>query len=156
MKLKLVLSVILFALAAPTWALDADEMFADPAQEERARDIGRQLRCLKCRNQSIFDSNAGFAKDLRVLVRERMTAGDTDEEVLEFVRDRYGDYVLMKPPVEAHTFVLWITPAALLILGLGGLGIYLKRRQPTIAQGTILAPEDRQEARRLLDQGEQP
>ena len=87
-------------------ALDADEMFKDPTKEERARDIGRQLRCMVCQNQSIFDSNSGLAKDLRVLVRERMEAGDEDGEVLSYISDRYGDYVLLEPRMDAKNAVL--------------------------------------------------
>ena len=88
-------------------ALNPKEMFADTAMEARARDIGRGLRCMVCQNQSIFDSNAGLAEDLRILVRERMTAGDTDAQILAYIQDRYGDYVLLEPPVAGRTLVLW-------------------------------------------------
>ncbi|PRY23232.1 cytochrome c-type biogenesis protein CcmH [Aliiruegeria haliotis] len=135
-------------------ALTADEMFADPAQEARARDIGRDLRCLVCQNQSIFDSNAGLAKDLRVVVRERMEAGDTDEEVLEFVRSRFGDYVLLDPPVSAQTSVLWLAPVAFLLLGAGFLAVYMRGRRNPKASPTELSAADRAEAQRLLKRGD--
>jgi len=142
-----VLALILMLLAPPALALDANEMFADTALEQRARDIGRQLRCLKCRNQSIFDSNAGIAKDLRVVVRERMTAGDSDAEILSYVQQRFGDYVLLKPPVAGHTYVLWLTPLALLLFGGGTLALYLRRPR---ARTETLSDADRGEAQALL------
>lgn len=137
------------ALASPALALDPDEMFADPAKEQRARDIGRQLRCLVCQNQSIFDSNAGLAKDLRVVVRERMEAGDSDAEVLDYVRIRFGDYVLLNPRVAGQTLVLWAAPAAFLILGGLGLATYLRRRSPDAPADLTEAELD--EARTLLN-----
>ncbi|MCA0873783.1 cytochrome c-type biogenesis protein CcmH [Seohaeicola saemankumensis] len=141
---------LLLALApAPTFALGAEEMFADPAQEARAREIGRQLRCLKCRNQSIFDSNAGLAKDLRVVVRERMEAGDTDQQILDYVHDRFGDYVLLKPPVNTNTYALWIAPFVLVLLGAGGAVVYMRQR-PQPKPATELTDADREEARRIL------
>ena len=145
----LTLIALLFSLGTPALALDSDEMFADPAQEARAREIGRQLRCLKCRNQSIFDSNAGLARDLRVVVRERMLAGDSDRDVLDYVHERYGDYVLLKPPVTAKTYVLWGTPFVMLLAALGGAGLYLRQR-PASRGTAALSDEDRAEARRLL------
>lgn len=142
-----ILLMILILFAPPALALDADEMFADPALEERARSIGRELRCLKCRNQSIFDSNAGIAKDLRVVVRERITAGDSDREILAFVQDRFGDYVLLKPPVAAHTYALWLAPLALFLIG--GLAFSAYMRKPRRAPAT-LSDEDRAAAKALL------
>ena len=137
-------------VAAP--ALDADEMFADTAQEARAREIGRQLRCLKCRNQSIFDSNAGIAKDLRVVVRERMLAGDTDSEILTYAAERFGDYVLLKPRVASYTYILWLAPFFFLIVG--GVGIWAyHRRRPAPASTAMLSDAEQQEARRILDGG---
>jgi cytochrome c-type biogenesis protein CcmH len=145
----LTLIALLLSLSTPALALDSDEMFADPAQEARAREIGRQLRCLKCRNQSIFDSNAGLARDLRVVVRERMLAGDSDRDVLDYVHERYGDYVLLKPPVTAKTYALWGTPFVMLLAALGGAGLYLRQR-PAPRSTAALSDEDRAEARRLL------
>jgi len=139
-------------LAPPALGLDAAEMFEDPAKETRARDIGRELRCLVCQNESIFDSNAGLARDLRVLVRERISAGDSDEEVLAFVHERYGDYVLLKPPVSAQTWLLWGAPV--LFLALGGIAaVAYRRRQNAGAPLPVLSDEDRREAQRLLSGG---
>lgn len=122
-RLALIISLI---LTTPAAAIVPGEMFVDPAEEARAREIGRQLRCVVCQNQSIFDSNAGLAHDLRVVVRERMEAGDTDEEILGYVQQRFGDYVLLNPPVDTHTYVLWAAPFTFLILGGLGAALYLR------------------------------
>ena len=127
-------------------ALDPDEMFADPKLEERAREIGRQLRCMVCQNQSIFDSNAGLAKDLRVLVRERMTAGDTDKEVVDYVAARYGSYVRLNPPVNSHTYVLWIAPVLILLTGAAMVAFYLRGRN----SATALSATERETAQKIL------
>lgn len=129
--------VICIAIATPAYSIDPNEMFADPEQEARARDIGRELRCLVCRNQSIFDSNAGLAQDLRVVVRERMIAGDSDEEVLAYVQERFGDYVLLSPPVDSHTYILWAAPFAFLVMGVLGAVVYMRGRP-----GSGAAPDD--------------
>ena len=145
------LIVLAFLLApASGFALDADEMFADPTEEARARDIGRQLRCLKCRNQSIFDSNASIAKDLRVVVRERMGAGDSAAEILNFVHQRFGDYVLLNPKVSGQTVVLWAAPLALLALSGLGMAAYMRGRTRKTANPG-LSESERAEARALLD-----
>lgn len=151
----LLLSLLLILQGAPALhALDAAEMFADPAREARAREIGRALRCLVCQNESIFDSNAGLARDLRVLVRERMEAGDSDEEVIAFIAERYGDYVLLEPRKSGQTLVLWAAPAIFLALGALALVAYHRRRaRPGDGANPALTPEERREARRLL-QGE--
>lgn len=149
MKRFLTALALLLTLSPVAMALDANEMFDDPAQEARAREIGRQLRCLKCRNQSIFDSNAGLAKDLRVVVRERMQAGDSDQQILDYVHERFGDYVLLKPPVTANTYALWIAPFVLVLLGAGGAVAYMRQR-PQPKPATELSDEDREEARKIL------
>ena len=141
------LALILTLLAGPALAIDADEMLADPAEEARARELGRQLRCLVCQNQSIFDSNAGLAKDLRVVVRERITAGDTDEQALAYISDRYGDYVLLEPPVNERTWLLWAAPwAALALMGAAGYATLRRRRAPA-----PLDDEESAKARALLE-----
>lgn len=142
------LAVALLTFASPTLALDAEEMFDDPAQEARAREIGRQLRCLVCQNESIFDSNAGLARDLRVVVRERMDAGDSDAEVIAYVSDRYGDYVLLEPRMGGRTLVLWLAP--LVFLGLGGVGLALYHRGGKGRASPEFTEADRAEAQRLL------
>lgn len=109
-------------LAGPALAVLPDERLADPVLESRARDISRNLRCLVCQNQSIDESEADLARDLRLLVRERLVAGDSDAEVVDFLVDRYGDYVLLKPPFKASTALLWGAPV--LIVGAAGFGAW--------------------------------
>src|SRR5476651_229511 len=111
---------LLAALMAPTFAfaVTPDEMLKDPALELRARDLSRELRCMVCQNQSIDDSEAPLAKDLRVLVRERLTKGDSDRQVLDFLVARYGEFVLLKPPLQLHTLLLWGLPPLALLGGM--------------------------------------
>jgi cytochrome c-type biogenesis protein CcmH len=125
----LFLAICLLAPAGHA-ATSPDEILADPVLEQRARALSRQLRCLVCQNQSIDDSDAELAHDLRQLVRERLVAGDTDQEILAFLTARYGDFVLLKPPVEPATWGLWFGPLALLLIGGGGIALYLARRTP--------------------------
>ncbi len=112
------------------WAVEPSERLADPALEARARTISQELRCLVCQNQSIDESNADLAHDLRVLVRKRLVAGDTDRQVLDYIVARYGVFVLLDPPFEPVTWVLWLRPP-LLVLGAGGvLLLRARRRRP--------------------------
>jgi len=106
-----------FTNAYPAHAVRPDEMLADPKLEARARDISKDLRCLVCRNQSLDDSDADLAHDLRVLVRERIMAGDSNDETFAYVRARYGDFVLLKPPFQGDTLLLWGGPLLILVLG---------------------------------------
>lgn len=153
--MRAILAFLIFlGSATVVMALDAGEMFADAAEEARARDIGRQLRCLVCQNQSIFDSNSGLAKDLRVVVRERMVAGDTDAEVLGFVADRFGDYVLLRPRVSRQTYVLWATPIGLTVLAGVGLWGFYRGRKRLGPDPLELSDEDRKAARRILKEGQ--
>jgi cytochrome c-type biogenesis protein CcmH len=115
--------------AVPALAVNPDERLANPALEARARNLSAQLRCLVCQSESIDDSNATLAHDLRVLVRERLTAGDSDEQVLSYLRARYGDYVLLNPPVERATWLLWFGPGIVLVLALGAVGVTAARRK---------------------------
>src|SRR5690242_4125079 len=101
-------------LAAPAFAVQPDEILSDPALEARARDLSRELRCMVCQNQSIDDSDAPLARDLRLLVRERLKAGDSDRQVLDFLTDRYGQFVLLRPRFGWDTAILWFAPAAVL------------------------------------------
>jgi cytochrome c-type biogenesis protein CcmH len=120
--------VLLLALSGPALAIgNPADMLPDPAQETRARELGRELRCLVCQNESIEDSNADLARDLRLLVRERIRSGDSDAEVITFLRERYGDFVLLRPPFTAATAALWFAPA--LALAGGILTIWLVRRR---------------------------
>ena len=121
--------------------------------EARAREISKELRCLVCQNQSIDDSNAPLARDLRVLVRERLVAGDDDSGVLGYITARYGDYVLLRPPFKASTYVLWIGPVVVLLLGALGAALFLRgRNRPATAGDTEapLTPEERARLDKLL------
>jgi cytochrome c-type biogenesis protein CcmH len=121
--------LLALCLVTPVMALSPDEILDDPVLEQRARDISAGLRCLVCQNQSIDDSDADLAKDLRVLVRERLVAGDSDEAVRQLLVDRYGEYVLLNPRVNGHTLLLWIAAPALLLAGLGTLLVVNRRRR---------------------------
>jgi len=132
--------LLALVLTGPAGAVDPSERLADPVLEARARTLGKSLRCLVCQNQSIDDSNADLAHDLRVLVRERLTAGDSDAQVLAFLQARYGDYVLLKPPVDPATWVLWFGPAAVLAVGIG---VLVVRRRAVPATPIPLSPEER-------------
>lgn len=130
-------------LATPLAALQPDELLDDPALEERAREISEGLRCLVCRNESIDESNAPLARDLRLLVRERLLAGDSDAEVVEFVVDRYGEYVLLRPTATGANWILWGAGPAMLLLGLVIAGVYLRGRSraPALADEGLSAEE---------------
>jgi cytochrome c-type biogenesis protein CcmH len=141
------------AAAAPVFAIEPQEQLADPALEVRARTISQELRCLVCQNESIDDSNADLARDLRRIVRERLTAGDTDDQVMGFVTARYGDYVLLRPPLRAGTLVLWFGPVVLLFTAVGLL-ILRRRRRP--AEVAPLSPEESKRLARLMDEESAP
>jgi cytochrome c-type biogenesis protein CcmH len=134
---------------APVFAVQPDEMLADPALEARAREISRELRCVVCQNQSIDDSDAPLAKDLRIVVREQVTQGRSDAETMDYVVQRYGHFVLLKPPVEPATWALWLGPFA--VLGFGGLGLYLWSRGRRIADAPPLTPEEAVEIAAFTD-----
>ncbi len=137
------LALILLLLAAPAFAVQPDEVLDDPALEARARDISEGLRCLVCRNESIDESNADLARDLRLLVRERLTEGDSDEEVVAFVVDRYGEYVLLNPTLTGSNLILWIAGPLMLLAALGIAGAYVMRRKdaPEPAAGELSEAE---------------
>jgi cytochrome c-type biogenesis protein CcmH len=141
------LAFIVIALSlfgAPARAVQPDEILKDPVLESRSRTLSQELRCMVCQNQSIDDSDAPLAKDLRVLVRERLTAGDSDGQVIEFLVARYGEFVLLKPRLSWHTALLWLAPFGIVLLGAWGL-ISLRRRRgeaaPEIAQAPLSAAE---------------
>jgi len=145
--------VVLFALLArPVLAVQPSEMLADPRLEARARAISEELRCLVCQNQSIDESNADLAHDLRVLVRERLVAGDSDAQAVKYIVDRYGQFVLLKPPVEPATYVLWLSPALLVIFGAAGIIVYLRRRRAQLEPAALSAAEEA-ELKRLIEEG---
>ena len=137
--------LIAVAWGGSAWAIQPDEMLSNPKLEARARAIGKELRCLVCQNESIDDSNADLAHDLRVLVRQRITAGDSDEQVKTYIVARYGNYVLLKPPFDAETYLLWFGPLVLLLGGAAAATIYY-RRAARVAEA---APLSEEETRRL-------
>lgn len=120
---------------APLWAVQPDEMLPDPTLEARARVLSKELRCMVCQNESIDDSEAPLAHDLRVLVRDRLKAGDSDAQVLDFLVARYGEFVLLKPRLSWHTALLWGLPPALLLLGFGAIVVVIRRRRVAAAAG---------------------
>lgn len=132
MKMLLVLaSVLLLVGATPTekaWAVDPRERLADSALETRARAISAELRCVVCQNQSIDDSDAALAKDLRVIIRSRLLAGDSDQDVIDFVVARYGEFVLLRPPFKGANIILWAGPLVFALCGLLGIVLYYRRR----------------------------
>ena len=146
------LVVLLALLAAPVLAVQRSEMLADPRLEARARAISEELRCLVCQNQSIDESNADLAHDLRVLVRERLVAGDSDAQAVKYIVDRYGQFVLLKPPVEPATYALWLSPALLVLFGAAGIIVYLRRRRAQLEPAALSAAEEA-ELKRLIEEG---
>ncbi|MBI2236753.1 MAG: cytochrome c-type biogenesis protein CcmH [Magnetospirillum sp.] len=148
MRLPAVLFALLLAL--PAVAVTPEEMLKDPAQEHRARDIGKDLRCLVCQNQSIDDSDADLAKDLRIIVRERIMSGDSNEQVLKFVVDRYGDYVLLNPPFKATTLVLWLGPFLVFAGGLAAVLAFYRRRRAQPQQPAPLSAEEKRRLEKLM------
>jgi cytochrome c-type biogenesis protein CcmH len=139
----LLAALVLLVGVWPAFAVNPDEVLADPALEARARAISANLRCLVCQNQSIDDSDAALARDLRIIVRERLTAGDSDAEAVQYLVDRYGEYVLLNPVVAPHTIVLWV--AAPLVLLIGGVAVFvgLRRRRGATAQAAALTDEEK-------------
>jgi len=154
-KLTLALAILLIVLLAPTasFAVRPDEILKDPALEARARRLSEQLRCMVCQNQSIDDSEAPLAHDLRVLVRQRLEAGDTDQQVLDYLVARYGDFVLLKPPFQANTLLLWGLPPLALLAGLGGLLMVAKRRKVAPAQAEGLSPDEQAKLAAIVGSG---
>jgi len=146
------LVVLLALLAAPVLAVQPSEMLADPRLEARARAISEELRCLVCQNQSIDESNADLAHDLRVLVRERLVAGDSDAQAVKYIVDRYGQFVLLKPPVEPATYALWLSPLLLVLFGAAGIVVYLRRRRAQLEPAALSAAEEA-ELKRLIEEG---
>lgn len=127
-RAALLAALMLAPLAAP--AVQPDEIMADPAMESRARDLSKGLRCLVCRNENIDDSNATLARDLRLLVRERLGAGDSDDAVIAYVVDRYGEYVLLQPTFSAGNMVIWLAAPALLLMGGAAAVLTIRRARP--------------------------
>ena len=146
--------LLFFALLPAAWAVQPDEMLADPALEERARALSKELRCVVCQNEAIDTSNAGIARDMRILLRERLVAGDSDQEVRSFFVARYGDYVLLNPPVKGSTYFLWFGPFAVLLLAAGLVWRAARRRKQRPAASAALSVDEEQRLERLLDDRE--
>ncbi|ODT71310.1 MAG: hypothetical protein ABS75_08515 [Pelagibacterium sp. SCN 63-23] len=141
MTLRALLVCIMMALSTPLLAVGPDEILSDPALESRARELSAGLRCLVCQNQSIDDSDADLARDLRLLVRERLVAGDSNDQVEQYIVDRYGEYVLLNPRLGPHTILLWVAAPLLLLAGLGALLIARRRVAVTTTPAALTAEE---------------
>lgn len=148
-------------LTSPALAVEPEEVLDDPVLESEAREISKLLRCLVCQNQSIDDSNAGLARDLRVLVRERLVAGDTRKETLDYIVSRYGDYVLLKPPVKRQTLALWWAPVIFAALAILAFVVTFTRGRTQNTTGKTdlaqaLTPEEQKQLKRLMKKKKDP
>jgi cytochrome c-type biogenesis protein CcmH len=145
--------VILFT-SFHVFAVEPSERLANPALEARAEAIGGTLRCLVCQNESIEESNASLAHDIRVLLRQRLLAGDTDAEARQAIVNRYGEFVLLDPPVRPATYVLWFAPAGLLVLGFIGIAVWMRRRPTSVAAVEPLDATEQYRLERLLQESD--
>ena len=151
------MAVVVLTLAATPFAsaVQPDEILADAALEARARALSKELRCMVCQNQSIDDSDAPLARDLRILVRERLQAGDNDRQVIDFLVARYGEFVLLKPRFSPHTALLWLGPAAILLVGAFGLFVAARRYRSEAARASAeqgnLSPQEQARLAEILD-----
>ena len=141
--------ILALSVAAPAYAVQPDEILDDPALEARARDLSKELRCLVCRNESIDDSNASLARDLRLLVRERLVAGDSNDEAIEYIVDRYGEFVLLRPPLNAGNLALWLSGPILLIIGGATAFAFMRRKPASVSTAQGLSEEEAQRLKEL-------
>ena len=151
MRRTIAAAIAVLALAGPARAVLPSEQLADPKLEARARTIGAELRCLVCQNQSIDDSDAALAGDLRVILRERLLAGDTDRQARDFIVKRYGDYVLLDPPFKPETLLLWLGPALVLVGGGVWVALLARGRRPGAEPTPPLTPEEHERLLRRLE-----
>ncbi|PQO23783.1 cytochrome C biogenesis protein CcdA [Rhodobacteraceae bacterium WD3A24] len=150
--LSLVLAGIAMVIPGPAPAVEPDEVLDNPALEARAREISSQLRCVVCRSESIDESNADIARDMRLLVRERLLEGDSNQEVLDHFVERYGEYVLLQPTTEGANILLWIAGPTMLVIAFGGAVLYLRRRQRAAEPGAGgLSSEEEARLKRILE-----
>ncbi len=136
---------------APAWAVNPDEVLSDPALEQRARDLSIEIRCLVCQNQSIDDSDAQLARDLRVLVREKLVEGMSDKQVLDYLVERYGEFVLLKPRFNANTFLLWVLPGIVLLIGFGAAMRMFRQSWAQAVTAAPLSAEEQKELEKLIE-----
>ncbi len=143
----------LTAMAPVAMAVEPDEILSDPALEARARQISKGLRCLVCRNESIDESNAELARDLRLLLRERLVSGDTDDEAMDYIVNRYGEYVLLRPTVDGANWLLWAAGPAMLLVAAIVSGIFLRGRSRASAPGeTALTEDEKTRLKAIMDE----
>ena len=148
--IRVIALTLALLVAMPSFAVEPDEILDDPVLEERARDLSAELRCLVCRNESIDESNAELARDLRLLVRERLLAGDTDDEVIAFLVERYGEYVLLRPSTSGSSILLWLAGPLMLLIAVGvGIG-YIRGRKLATDPVEALSAEDQARLKDLL------
>jgi cytochrome c-type biogenesis protein CcmH len=141
---------LLAAVTLPALAVEPNERLADPVLEARAREISKNLRCLVCQNESIDESNADLAHDVRVLLRQRLVAGDTDAQAIKFIVDRYGQFVLLRPPVEPATYVLWFGPAIVVVLAAAGTALAVRNRRRGAAGPAPLSEAEQERLARIM------
>jgi len=155
----LIVAVLTLVALPPALAVQPDEILSDPALEARARSLSKELRCMVCQNQSIDDSDAPLARDLRILVRERLQAGESDQQVINFLVARYGEFVLLKPRFSWHTALLWLAPASVLLIGACGVLLLVRRGRADSDRATVarekLTPAEAARLSEILRQGEQ-
>ena len=153
MRRMVAIGLMLAAIASSkSLAVQPEEVLKDPKLEARARELSRELRCMVCQNQSIDESEAPLARDLRLLVRERITKGDTDQQVLDFLVVRYGEFVLLKPPLESRTIILWALPPVALLAGAVGLFFAVRRRRTVQLEPATLSNEEQRKLSTLVDE----
>ena len=150
---RLLASLGLCLALTPALAVQPDEMLDDPHKEQRAQELGEHIRCLVCQNQAIEESNAPLAADMRELVRKRIKAGDSNEEIKAYLTERYGDFVLLKPPMKPGTYALWYGPFVVVALGAVGVAVYFRRRRAAAsAAADRLSPEEERRLREVLNE----
>lgn len=149
----IIVAMLTLLMSASAFAVQPDEILKDPALEARARALSQELRCMVCQNQSIDDSDAPLARDLRLLVRERLQKGDTDKQVLDFLVDRYGNFVLLKPPVELQTLLLWAVSPLMLIVGIGALVVMARRRRSVTLEARALSADEQRRLDTIVKAG---
>jgi cytochrome c-type biogenesis protein CcmH len=150
MRLLLLAVALLLGTTLSAAAVEPSEMLADPVLEQRARELSAEIRCVVCQNESIDSSNAEIAHELRVLVRERLVAGDSDQEVLDYLVARYGDFVLLRPPVKPATYLLWFGPFVMLLIGVVAVFLFFRRQRAVAALPPALSVEEEARLARLL------